>query len=381
MEWNHLKCDPPVDPGEAGGLAQRQRRKHPDPAKLLNWYPPAAGKLPIEYARFVCQRANMRWDSSLRHELCSYYLIVLVALWTGGVIYALAAKLAMGDCILSVAVPLMPWSMRLVHEYRKHDETAKRSDRVKQDLQDIWIKAISQQRSPAERHADARTLQDELFDRRSHAPDIPDVLYYGKRSQMEAQMRLDAVSMVRDAMIKLGLWDKSSFTIDQLHTLAGLAKQQMAQNGNDYYAWRNSPELDDAGHFTHKVGPDNAVTAATITPQQAIETFRAKLDGVYGERCILAICSAIAAAKNGEEVALLQIHDQPGQPFKADGWLVLAIEGHQLFHFSPADLSLEKAHHAGLVTIVPKGSALERKFAWKNTNKVEELGMLLDWAL
>lgn len=167
--------------------------------------------------------------------------------------------------------------------------------------------------------------------------------------------------------------------LEQLKTLAAIVKAAVVQKGADFYGWRNAPVADETGHLTHSSGWGESVTTREITVQEALAVDQAKLDGAYGERFVLSVAVAIAAAKNGHEVALIQKQSEPGVPFDATGWLILAIDGHPLFHVAPHDLATEAANEAGLVQLVEDSSLEAEHFGWKNTNKVDELGMVLDW--
>jgi hypothetical protein len=154
----------------------------------------------------------------------------------------------------------------------------------------------------------------------------------------------------------------TSLTPSQLEAFSEIVKKNVSAKGQDFYKWRDSPEKNS-------------------NVDEIFSTFEAKLNGAYGERCVLAIAFATMAAKAGKKVALLQKQDEPGLPFNAEGWLVLGIEGHPIFHLAPWDVPMNEVGAAGLVTLCPKGSALDQEWAWKGTDKVQELSKLLDWAL
>jgi len=167
--------------------------------------------------------------------------------------------------------------------------------------------------------------------------------------------------------------------IEQLKQLAVIVKAAVVEKGVDFYGWRNAPVVDEAGRLTHSSGWGDSATTTEITIQRALDIDKEKLNGAYGERFVLSVAVAIAAAKHGHEVALIQKQSEPGLPFDASGWLILAIDGHPLFHVAPHDLATQAANDAGLVTLVADGSPEAEHFGWKGTNKVGELGMVLDW--
>jgi hypothetical protein len=203
LEWNRAKVGPPPDHETLVDLANRHRAAHPNQKLLEDWYPVAVGQLPLEYARFVCQRANMRWDSALRRTYCRIYLMILVAMWVVGGSYALAARYDMERFVLSVVVPLLPASVQLWRQRKKQEDSARDSERAKEYLENLWSDAIQHDRSPEDLGREARVLQDEVFDRRRRSPAIPDLLYSQKREEYEEQMKQASAAMVNDVLEKL----------------------------------------------------------------------------------------------------------------------------------------------------------------------------------
>lgn len=164
--------------------------------------------------------------------------------------------------------------------------------------------------------------------------------------------------------------------VNQMRTLAEIVKQEVGSKCAEFFAWVDPPVVE-GNRIVHSAGAESHL-AREISPKEALAIYKRKLDGVYGERLVLAICSACAAVKAGKDVALLQIQDEPHIPFDATGWLVLAIEGHPMFHISPSDLPVERANEAGLVTVVGRGTEEADRYAWKGTTKADELQLLLD---
>jgi SMODS-associating 4TM effector domain len=380
LDWNLLKCGKKPDAEDLVALAANHQKKNPSRDNLLNWYPADVGKLPIDHARFVCQRANMRWDSSLRRKFSRFYIIGLVAMWAVGAIYGLGAGMTMAEFVLSVVVPILPLSVKLWRDHRKQVDAAEKSERTKEYLEEVWHRSfmVDFPPSPLSLKNYARDLQDELYQRRKTAPDIPDWFYSRSREDFERQMKQGSAEMVSEAGRNLGLDFEAMLSVDQLMTLAQLVKEQVQCKDQAYFAWRDAPVIDSEGLIVGKVSDDAPESTAGISTQRALDIYKAKLDGAYSERFVLSVCTAIAAAERGREVALLQFAKEPNVPFDATGWLVLTVDGHPLFHLSPTDLPTAKANEAGLVTVVPQDSPLAAKFDHKGMNKVEEFRMLLD---
>jgi hypothetical protein len=165
--------------------------------------------------------------------------------------------------------------------------------------------------------------------------------------------------------------------LEQVETLSQIVRNAIKKKGNDFYAWRNSPKIKE-GKFVHSTGWGDDEKIIGIEPDEAIKVFEEKLNGAYGERFVLSIAVAIAAVKKGKEVSLLQIPEEKGTAFDPEGWLVLGIEGHPIFHIAPWDLPLQEVYNSGLISVIQPGSDEAKKWEWKNTTKVDELCFILD---
>jgi hypothetical protein len=204
IPWNRLKVGAPPDHETVAELARKYRHKHPDLRMLRDWYPLDAGKLPAEYGRLVCQRANMRWDSALRWRYCVLYLALLFLMPVAGLAFGLAMKWELEQFTLAVVVPMLPAAVRIWREYKKQEESAKDSERTKEYLEALWERAINQTLPAQELLAESRLLQDELYDRRRRSPAVPEFLYWFTRESYQVQMEQASAAMVNDVLVKLG---------------------------------------------------------------------------------------------------------------------------------------------------------------------------------
>lgn len=168
--------------------------------------------------------------------------------------------------------------------------------------------------------------------------------------------------------------------ISDLDALFSIVKSEIARKGAGFYGWVNAPEVKD-DVLTHTSGWGENSKTVEVSAQEALDIYKGKLDGAYGERFALTMALLPGLIRQGKKVALLQIQKEEGTPFNATGWLVLSIEGHPAFHLAPHDLPMGEVEKTGLVTLVTEGSEEAKVHSWKNTTKVDELSNLLDWAL
>lgn len=155
--------------------------------------------------------------------------------------------------------------------------------------------------------------------------------------------------------------------------IAVAAQSVVTQRGQDYYGWVNSPEAQADGKLTHTVGWGDQTESREISGAEALEIMERKLDGAYGERFICSLGTVAALIANGYQVRFVQFREEPGVPFKAEGWTVLVIETMPIFHISPNDLQLRDI--ADIVEMLDDNSASD--VCWKQTNKVGEFAALL----
>jgi hypothetical protein len=167
---------------------------------------------------------------------------------------------------------------------------------------------------------------------------------------------------------------------NDVKTLFNIVKKEIALKGAAFYGWVNAPVIEN-GVFTHTTGWGENTQTREVSGQEALDIYKSKLDGAYGERFALTMALIPGLIRQGKKIALLQIKKEEGIPFDAAGWLVLSIEGYPLFHLAPWDLPMAEVEEAGIITLVVEGSEEADIHGWKGTDKVVELSNILDWML
>src|SRR5262249_33510122 len=135
----------------------------------------------------------------------TYYNRTLVALWLAASVYALIRLRLISDLVLSVVVPLLPTSLRIIRERRKQDETADSSERSRSYLDSTWECSLKDKPRAECLTSEARQLQNELFDRRRRAPELPEYLYQSTRDDLERQMKEASRKMIQEVTLALGI--------------------------------------------------------------------------------------------------------------------------------------------------------------------------------
>jgi hypothetical protein len=204
LPWNSHRAQSPPDPESIRSLADAFKKRE-STNRLLNWYPSDVGVIPLEYARFICQRANMRWDAALRRYFATFFVVLLMLLVFIVAGIALAMKWNASDIVVSLVLPILPSALKLVREGRKHSESASISERTKSMLESIWNAAIKGDVPSEQLREESRRLQDELYDRRKSSPTVPQWLYMRLRDDYERDMRFASGEMVKKVQTTLNV--------------------------------------------------------------------------------------------------------------------------------------------------------------------------------
>lgn len=203
LPWNTHRCQAKPDPEVLIRLATKFKANEKTD-RLEGWYPSAAGEVPIDYGRLVCQRANMQWDAALRRYYSAFFVVLLLLMAVACSSLALYMKWDATQIAL-MFIPFLPAAVKLIRECQKHIESANASERTKSMLESIWSSAIQSNVSADRLLEDSRRLQDEIYDRRKNSPTVPQWLYLWLKPTYENAMRLGSGEMVADAKAKLNI--------------------------------------------------------------------------------------------------------------------------------------------------------------------------------
>lgn len=202
LPWNKHRCHAKPELEQVRSLADAFKRKE-NTDRLIDWYPTVIKSLPLEYGRLICQRANMVWDASLRRYYSAFFLGSIVAMFVCSFVVALYLNWEFSHIVMSLIVPIVPATLKLFREYRKHIESAAISDRTKTMLESTWMRAVDGLVPVDELRDESRRLQDELYDRRRTSPAVPQWIYRLRLFEFEKNMRFASSQMVEDAKKKL----------------------------------------------------------------------------------------------------------------------------------------------------------------------------------
>ena len=174
----------------------RWARRHPSSVGLRNWYPTAVGRLPLEFGRVACQRANGVWNGTMRRRFAvalraaaglTVAFVVIALVVTRGSVWDLLAWLA-------TLSPALNWAVR---EARRQQESVEASEKVKDRSSALWNALLAGTLTAEAALEQSRSLQDDLYEQRRRDQQVFAWAYSSFRSQQEEDMRIGAEGLMR----------------------------------------------------------------------------------------------------------------------------------------------------------------------------------------
>jgi hypothetical protein len=197
MSWDGFTVGAALDPEDIHQAAKRYSFKHSD-ASIRDWYPPIVGTVPLHYARIVCQRTNLWYDSTLRQYYGRTVLGLAIGAFVALLVVSLVGQISLADFVLVVlapASPLLGWSVR---EFFRQRDTVLGQNEVRKHADALWSRVKTTGCDVAECDTQSRQFQDAIFSRRSTGPLIFDWVYSLRRPGLEDHMIAGAEQLIAE---------------------------------------------------------------------------------------------------------------------------------------------------------------------------------------
>ena len=169
-----------------------------DDSTVFNWYPPIVGSVALHFARIICQRTNLWYDSTLRRQygrmVIGGVIVLCVFLLSIGVLSGLTLE----TFVLTVLAPATPFSIWGIKEFNRQNDAASTTSKLMTEAEALWERAKQGLCSAAECTVSSRQFQNAIFDRRSSDPLIIDWVYWLQRNSLEDQMNRGAERFVEE---------------------------------------------------------------------------------------------------------------------------------------------------------------------------------------
>lgn len=202
LEWRRFKIGRKPDEESISEACKNYLKEHKNYSALRNWYPSGLEKLPLQFARIICQRTNCWWDAKLRRRYANLMLAMGFTLTIIVFLIGLIDGMSLEKFLLAVFIPLLPVFMLSIREYKENNECAKAVDSLKGHSEKLWEKTLAHRADRKELENDSRILQDEIYDRRRNGPLVFDWIYSFLRKAFEEQMNIGAKVLVKEAIKK-----------------------------------------------------------------------------------------------------------------------------------------------------------------------------------
>jgi SMODS-associating 4TM effector domain len=205
LPWNSVRCASPPET-EAVNEAAEIYRKLTDASHHRNWYPPEVGRLPIPFARLICQRAAVWWDMSQRKAYAAWLAGIVAVLIVGIVAFSFTVDQRVRDMVLSVYLPLAPAVIWVVRESRRQRDAYVGLEKLREQIETFLAAAIVGTHDAGQLARFSRSVQDMIFDGRSQNPLFFDFIYQGLRKRHELRMNEKAKELVDEALAVQTKW-------------------------------------------------------------------------------------------------------------------------------------------------------------------------------
>ena len=198
LPWYNLKVGSHPDPGTIVKYSSKYDQKYPERTKLKNWYPVAVQKLQMPLARLVCQLSNLQWDAELRRCYSLAIAIAVGCLVGGGILLGLWRGFTVEKWLMAIVVPLMPAVFWGIRQYKAHNASISRQQRLKEYADGLWAGSLKNKISDTQLKAKSRNLQNEIYEKRSNDPLIFGWIYKLRRNKQEEQMNKIAEKLLKE---------------------------------------------------------------------------------------------------------------------------------------------------------------------------------------
>lgn len=205
LPWNTVRCSPKPETEVLNEAAEIQM-KTADLTKYQNWYPVEVGRVPLPFARLICQRSAVWWDMSQRKKYGGWLVFGVAVLVMGVISVSFTADHRVRDMILSVYLPIAPAVVWAYREYRRQIETADGLKQIKTAIEAFYAEAIDGKHDAVSITAFSRSIQDMIFDGRSRSPLLFNSIYILMRNNHEIRMNEKAEEMVEAALASSAKW-------------------------------------------------------------------------------------------------------------------------------------------------------------------------------
>ncbi len=197
LSWNNIVTGKKPDKEIIASVLSKNNNRDYQALQLVDWYSPDVSKVDLNIGRFLCQRSNVWWDSSLRKKYLNFLYASSAGVALGLIIVGTALNLTIGVFLIGVLLPMIPLMELIIKQINEHRGSDCCSTDLKDNLNDTLSRIINGEviNNPASL---ARTYQDEIYRHRSKCPMVFDWMYWIFKDKQEQQMQFSIVETVKE---------------------------------------------------------------------------------------------------------------------------------------------------------------------------------------
>ncbi len=196
IPWNNV-VGKQLDKEIIASVLSRSDSRDYQALRLVDWYSPEVSKVGIEVGRFICQRSNVWWDSSLRKRYLNFLYVSSATGVLALIIVGIALDLTIGAFVIGVLLPIIPLMELLIKQINEHHGSDCCSTDLKEHLNET-ISNITNGGTINNPESLARTYQNEIYRHRSKCPMVFDWMYWIFKDKQEEQMRFSVAETVKE---------------------------------------------------------------------------------------------------------------------------------------------------------------------------------------
>lgn len=197
LSWNNIVTGKQPDKEIIASILSKNSDRDYKALQLVDWYSSDVSKVDLSTGRFLCQRSNVWWDSSLRKKYLNFLYLSSAIVALGLIIAGIALDLTIGVLIIGVVLPVIPLIELLIKQINEHHGSDCCSTDLKDNLNDTLTRIINGEviNNP---ESLARTYQDEIYRHRSKCPMVFDWMYWIFKDKQEEQMQFSVSKTVKE---------------------------------------------------------------------------------------------------------------------------------------------------------------------------------------
>jgi hypothetical protein len=199
MPWRKLQVGEEVDLESLNEEESRYRSWHKRLEHLHNWFHSDLGAIPLIYARLICQRINLLWDTKLRKRYVTALKSLLAVFALLVILFSVKQQLSMHlffGTVVAVLSPAFIWGIR---EITRHQESINKLRSLKSYVDAIWRGVADKKTPPEELQNKTIEIQTEIYRLRSKNPVIFNWVYKLQRSKTQRRVH----DVTRDLITEL----------------------------------------------------------------------------------------------------------------------------------------------------------------------------------